>query len=160
MISPSFKQTTLTAKKFTGGLFVLFQAARHLRHYFSHPESHELIFTSPRAPLPGLTCWVSQELGIGELSCKDTGRAAPARPAAHRGGCCSPPPPRNHGGRGLPRFSAPRTPRAAGAGTVSPVGRRSETGGDSLGDSLLRQADLSPLPARAAGHRAKKPGAS
>lgn len=54
---------------------------------------------------------------------------------------------RCHGSSRPARLGAVR--RAAGAGTVCPAGRPPEPGGDSLGDSLLRQADRAPSSPRA-----------
>lgn len=88
---------------------------------------------------------VSQELGIGELSCKDTGQAAPAIVSQRTAAALRPRRP------GITRVGV--SPASLPLAHLGQRGRHrlpgreaAEPGGDSLGDSLLRQAHRAPSP--------------
>lgn len=119
------------------------------------------LFPSLRVHLfvAGLTC-VSSARNC-ELSCKDTGRAAQPRPASAPRRLPLAPAAGNREGRALPRFSAPRTPRAAGAATVCPAGSPAVT--HSMTPSYARHTEPPPrlrrrAPGEGAGARVQLSG--
>lgn len=81
-------------------------------------KTTNLFFISLRAPF---CCRPHLCLGSSELRAELQGHGS-GRPGPVSQRCSAPPPPGDDGGR-VPPLLGPRTPRAAGAGTVCPAGR-------------------------------------